>query len=237
MKDNNTIRFGESDFPSIICPTDPHLAIVFLVDSSESMRMPEDNPTILQINDSLNYFREAVIKNSFLRNTLDVAIIEFNNSYRVVQNFVPVEYMDPVNLTAAGGTVMTPAIRKALAMLNERLRFYRRTGTQPYKPWVFFISDGYGEDITEVAREIKELEKAGKVSFWSLGVEGYDSKTLHMLSGKKVVKENMFNDYIDSLAYWFHRPCLPEEPTGEKAQPIPLDGNIKVDYEKNTEWD
>ncbi len=226
-----------NETPSIVAPKEHHMALVFVLDTSGSMGWPEENPPIKSLNEGLNRFKEEVIKDKQTRDILDVAIIEFNSSYRVVQDFVPVEYMDPVNLTATGGTVMTPAIRKALEMVNERSRFYRRTGTQPYKPWVLFISDGAGEDITEVAGEIKALEEAEKVSFRSLGVEGYDSKTLHTLSGKKVMKlEGLdFTNFFD----WVNKSMrsISVSSPGEKAQAIPLEGNVKVDVERNTDWD
>ena len=39
-----------------------------------------------------------------------------------------------------------------------------------------------------VASEIQSMEEAGKLKFFSLGVGGYDSSTLHKLSGQKVMK-------------------------------------------------
>jgi len=159
--------------PPIVNANEPHMALVFLLDTSGSMGFaPNGTAPIDELNKGLNRFKTDVCKDQQTKDILDVAIVEFNNNYRVVQEFVPVEYMDSVNLVATGGTTMSPAIRKALEMVNDRSRFYRRSGTEPYKPWVMLISDGAPtDDITAVAQEIKTMEGAGKVSFRSLGVE------------------------------------------------------------------
>ena len=48
------------------------------------------------------------------RAILDIAIVEFNTDVRIVQPFVSIEYMEPVQLQAGGGTNMEPAIQLAI---------------------------------------------------------------------------------------------------------------------------
>ena len=222
--------------PVIINANEPHMALVFLLDTSGSMGWPEDNPAINNLNDGLNRFKIEVSENKQTRDILDIAIVEFNTNFQVIQEFVPVEYMDQVNLEATGGTVLSPAIRKALDMVNERSRFYRRSGSEPYKPWVMLISDGApSDDITAVAQEIKDMEEAGKVSFRSLGVGDYDSKTLHILSGPKVMKLDGtdFSSFFD----WVNKSMrsVSQSSPGEKPKAVDLEGNVTVD--RNTDWD
>ena len=218
--------------PAIINANEPHMALVFLLDTSASM----GGAPIRNLNDGLNRFKLEVSENKQTRDILEVAIVEFNSNYQVVQEFVPVEYMDTVNLIATGGTTMSPAIRKALEMVNERSRFYRRSGSEPYKPWVILISDGApGDDITDVAQEIKAMEENGKVSFRSLGVEGYDPKTLHQLSGPKVMK--LEGTDFSSFFKWINKSMrsVSQSSPGEKAKAVDLEGNVVVD--RNTDWD
>jgi len=223
-------NFNE-ETPVIINASESHMALVFLLDTSGSMAgSPIDN-----LNKGLNRFKTEVSESKQTRDILDVAIIEFNSNYRVVQEFVPVEYMESVKLVATGGTVMSPAIRKALEMVDDRSRFYRRSGSEPYKPWVILISDGAGDDITAVAQEIKVMEQADKLSFRSLGVEGYDSETLHKLSGPKVMKLEGadFSSFFD----WVNKSMrsVSQSSPGEKVKAVDLEGNVTVD--RNTDWD
>jgi len=219
-----------SSAPVIINASEPHMALVFLLDTSATMK----GEPIRQLNDGLNRFKREVCQNKQTRDILDVAIIEFNSSYSLVQKFVPVEYMAHVDLYAAGRTVMVPAVEKALAMVTERSRFYRLSGTEPYKPWIILISDGEpSDDITYIAREIKEMEKKQKVSFRSLGVGGYDAKTLHTLSGPKVMKlqGTDFTHFFD----WVNKSmrAISQSSPGEKPIAEKLTGNVVVD----TDWD
>jgi uncharacterized protein YegL len=220
-------EFGEP--PVIINASESHMALVFVLDTSGSM----GGPPIDSLNRNLNRFKDEVIKDKQTRDILDVAIIEFNTSHRVVQEFVPVEYMDTVNLVATGGTTMSPAIREALKMVDERSRFYRRSGSEPYKPWVFLVSDGApGDNITAVANEIKAMETDGKVSFRSLGVPGYDMATLRLLSGEKVLAidgadfASFFNWVAKSMR------SVSQSSPGEKPQAVPVEGNVQI-----PDWD
>ena len=223
--------FGESP-PPIIHANKPHMALLLLLDTSISMR----GDPIRLLNEGVNRFKEEVSKDDTTRKVLDVAIIEFNTTHRIVQEFVPVQHMNPVNLTATGGTNMSPAIREALNMVDERSRFYGRHGTAPYRPWVYLISDGEpNDDISAVAQEIKDMEKRGKVSFRSLGVPGYDSDILHKLCGPKVLKLDGvdFTEFFD----WLNKSMrvMSQTEPGERAQPVQTEGNLSVD--RNPDWD
>jgi len=216
--------------PEIIAASEPHMALVFLLDTSGSMA----NGPIEALNAGLNRFKAEVCENKKTKEILDVAIIEFNSNYTVVQEFVPVEYMEPVNLVATGMTYMSPAIDKALEMVNDRSRFYRRAGTEPYKPWIILISDGAPmDDISAVTGKIKQMEEDGKVSFRSLGVEGYDPNVLHQLCGPKVMK--LLGTDFSSFFDWVNKSMrsVSQSSPGEKPTPEKLTGNVVVD----TDWD
>ena len=217
------------EIPEIINANEPHMALIFVLDTSSSM----GGEPIRSLNEGLNRFKEEVIKDKQTRNILDVAIIEFNNDFQVIQDFSPIGFMKHINLSATGGTTMSPAIRKALEMVDERSRFYRRKGTEPYKPWVFLVSDGAPTDnISAVAKEIKAMEADGKVSFRSLGVPGYDMATLRQLSGEKVLElegadfASFFNWVAKSMR------SVSQSSPGEKPQPVAVEGNVQI-----PDWD
>ena len=216
--------------PKIINASESHMALVFLLDTSGSM----GGDPIRELNAGMNRFKAEVCKDRQTREFLDVAIIEFNTTHRVVQEFVPVEYMDEVNLVATGGTNMASAIETALDMVNERSKFYNQSGTVPYKPWVLLISDGApSDDISNAINRIKDMENRGKVSFRSLGVEGCDFKVLHDLCGKKVLQlqGTDFTSFFD----WVNksmRSVSQSAPT-EKPEAVDVSGNVVV----STDWD
>ncbi|MHC6202131.1 vWA domain-containing protein [Breznakiellaceae bacterium SP9] len=185
--------------PKIINANQPHMACLLLLDTSGSM----SGAPINALNNAINGFKAQVLQDSRTSDILDVAIVEFNTNTRVVQEFLPISSMAFVNLQAAGGTNMSPAIETAIRMIDERYRFYLNTGTQPYKPWIVLISDGApGDSIDGVAQRIREQEAKDKLKFFSLGVEGYDPTTLHKISGEKVMRlqgydfSSFFGDWL-----------------------------------------
>jgi len=121
-------------------------------------------------------------------------------------------------------------------MVDERSRFYRRSGSEPYKPWVLMITDGEPDsdvNLSAVTQRIKSMEQAGKVSFRSLGVEGYNPKILHELSGEKVMK--LFGTDFSSFFDWVNKSMrsVSQSSPGERPKAEKLSGNVVVD----TDWD
>ncbi len=173
-----------SEAPMIVSASEPHMAFLFLVDVSGSM----SGKAIKNLNSALEYFKEAVCQDEQSTQILDVAVVAFNHEVQVVQPFAPVQYMENIELKATGGTDISAGVEVALNMVDDRSRFYRENGTEPYKPWIFMISDGAGGDVSQVAQKVQEREAQGNLQFFSLGVAGYDSNTLHQLCGKKVYK-------------------------------------------------
>ena len=211
--------------PAIINASDSHMALIFVLDVSYSM----DGPPIEQLNEGLNRFKEEVCRDKQTRDILDIAIIRFNDSYKVVQDFVPIEYMEPVYLTAGGGTQYTEPIREALHLVDERSRFYRRSGTEPYKPWILLVTDGAPmDDITGVAAEIMMMQEAGKVRFIALGVGDYDSATLKRLTD---IVFRMDGTDFTSFFNWVGKSMrsVSASAPGEKAPLPPLEGNVYRD--------
>jgi uncharacterized protein YegL len=208
--------------PSIINASESHMALVLVLDVSYSM---DGNP-INQLNAGVNRFKEDVCKDKTTRDVLDVAIIQFNDSYEVVQDFVPIEYMQHVQLEADGATAFTKPIREAIRMVDERSRFYRRSGSEPYKPWIILVSDGEPLDnIDDVAREIKEMQDAGKARFLALGVGDCKMAKLAQLTD---VVFRMDDTDFSAFFNWVGKSMRSVSTTapGEKAPLPPLEGNV-----------
>lgn len=218
------------DVPVIVSASESHMACLLLVDTSGSM----NGEAITSLNEGLNRFKEDVCKDERTRNILDVAIVEFNSEVRVVQQWCPVEYMEPVNLIAGGGTDMENGLRTAIDMVRERSHFYLEvTGAVPYKPWIVMITDGYpNSPVDSIAAEIADLDAKGKLHLWSLAVDGADTSILNKLCGGKrslILKGKDFKEFFN----WVNMSMrsVSQSSPGEKPKGVPLPDNV----DKNTD--
>jgi len=211
--------------PTIINASESHMALVFVLDVSSSM----SGEPINQLNAGVNRFKEEVCRDKQTRDILDVAIIRFNHEFSVVQDFVPVEYMDHVSLTAGGSTKYAAPIFEALKMVDERSRFYRRSGSEPYKPWIILITDGAPlDDITDAVREVKNMQDAEKVRFLAAGVGKYDSSVLHSITNVVFrIDSTDFTSFFDWVGKSMRSVSLSSP--GEKPPLPPLEGNVYRD--------
>ena len=214
-------NFFNEDIPPIVNSSEPHMACLFLLDTSGSMgfKATDGVVPIDALNDAMNRFKAQVCQDDKTSDILDVAIVEFNNSINVIQDFSPVEYMQQVNLTARGGTYMAPAIEKAIEMVDERSRFYRRMGTEPYKPWIVMISDGAPlDDIDNVIMKVNDMTQRNKLAFWSLSLDKSINNILHQLSGPRVV--NLIDYNFAGFFDWVNKSmrAVSESSPGEKIK-------------------
>ena len=142
---------------------------------------------------------------------IDIAIIEFNNTVKVVQDFLPISQVESVILEAKGCTIMGEAINIALDKLKERMSLYFSMGTPCYIPWIVMITDGCStDDISEAAMRLKTQESKGshgKLKFLSVGISGFDLDTLTELSNKPRILELSNYDYV-SLFEWLGNSIL-----------------------------
>ncbi len=219
--------------PQIVNASEHHMALLFLLDTSGSMsaRIPGTNTSpIEELTSALNRFKAEVCQDEHTKDILDVAIIEFNDTYKVIQEFSPIEYMKPVELYASGMTYMSGAIDKAIEMVTDRSRFYRRSGAEPYKPWIVLISDGGPmDDIEDVAHKVNLMVEQEKLAFWSLAVEGADLEVLHELSGRRVLKLAGYD--FSSFLDWANKSmrAVSQSSPGEKVKGQALPPSVSID--------
>lgn len=187
----------------ISAPGEQHLACVLLLDTSSSM-ISENK--IGQLNEGVKRFLAQTSMNELARKRVDVAIIEFNDTARVVREFTPLIKTEPVLLEAKGCTAMGEAINLAIDKIKERNWFYHSMGTPCLKPWIVMITDGEPTDDISVAAERIKLEESkgehGKLNFWSVGVDNYNLKVLAKLSEQKHIIELSdcnFTNFFDWL--------------------------------------
>ncbi len=185
----------------ISAPGEPHMACVLLLDTSGSMC----GDPINSLNRAINDFKEQTSMDELAQKRVDIAVVEFNDTARVVQDFTPLSQMEPVTLSAGGCTAMGAGINLAIDIAKERNRFYNSMGTPCFKPWIFMITDGAPTDSIDSARQriIDEESKGahGKLKFWAIGVPGYSKDTLTSLTKRCIaLDEANFNGIFNWLS-------------------------------------
>ncbi len=190
---------------TIMFPYEPHIACVLLLDTSGSMSSNGGAP-IASLNKAIKTFKEQICSDLVARNRVDVAVVEFNDTVRVSQDFIPLSLFEPEEFTGYGLTAMGFGINKSIDLLKERIRFYRELGTNYFRPWIFMITDGCPTDDLSSAKErlFAEIEKR-KLEFWALGVNGYDKEILRSLTKKSLELEKV--DFA-GIFYWLSKSMI-----------------------------
>jgi uncharacterized protein YegL len=195
--ENQEILSNDSE-PVIAAPNEKHLACVLLLDTSGSMA----GTSIQELNQAVKLFKEKVVLDEMAKRTVDISIVTFNSTVKVVQPFVPVMEMDSVHLEADGSTAMGQGIVTAVELIKQRNRLYAELGTPAYKPWIFLVSDGEpSDDMTQAITLVKKEEQKGKLKMIALGVQGYSKKVFSSFTNRILeLKDYNFEAIFDWLA-------------------------------------
>lgn len=166
-----------------------HLPLVLVIDTSGSM---EGSP-IESVNAGLARFKKELESDGQAQRSVDVAVVTFDTSARVIQDFVPLPHFEPPTLKAGGLTSMGAGLTMALDLVEQRVELYHSLGTPSHRPWVMLITDGCPtDDISAAEQRIADEEARGThthLKFFALGTPGHDEAALRKLT--KVDKRYM----------------------------------------------
>lgn len=158
---------------------DPRCAVVLLLDTSGSM----GGQPIIELNQGLVTFQQELSQDNLASRRVEVAIITFDSSVNIVQNFVTVDQFNPPYLSATGSTAMGQAIETGLNLLESRKADYKNNGIEYYRPWVLLITDGSPTDNWQnAAQMVRQFAANKKVQFYAVGVQGADMNTLSQIA-------------------------------------------------------
>ena len=149
-------NFNFNDYP--IPPTHvnmPHMPVIILCDVSGSM----GGTPIQNVNLSVNRFAADVCKDPKAAGLVDVAVMSFNEAPHIEQEFRPITELQPVQFSAGGGTDISSALEMAVQKLRERGHLYEDNGIEVKMPYIILITDGYGGDVTEIAKTIGHFQR------------------------------------------------------------------------------
>jgi uncharacterized protein YegL len=180
------IEFAENPEPRCPC--------VLLLDTSGSM----SGHATKALGQGLRTFKDALIQDPLASRRVEIAIVTFDTSVNVVQDFVTADQYEPTPLSAGGATAMGTAVITGLDMVQNRKIQYRENGITYYRPWIFMITDGEpqgeaGEIIEQATQRIQTEEENKGVAFFAVGVEGANMEKLQAIASRAPVKLNGLN--------------------------------------------
>ncbi len=162
-----------------------------VVDRSGSMK----GAPLQELNTGLRSFLNEIQNDSTLAQSLEVAIVAFDDEIEVLQQPALADDIEFADIVAGGTTKIVDAIREGITLVEERKAYYKST-SQPYKlPWIIVITDGApdsDQNVNSLALEIEQLTKASKFMLMTIGVQGADMAVLNTLAGYKKVAPNQY---------------------------------------------
>ena len=184
----------EQVYETLRNPNEPHLAFLLLLDTSTSMADKVGLKTKIQLlNEAVARLKQEMMLDELAASRVDIAVVEFNSTARVVCDWTPLSQFQAPQLSADGMTAMGEGGMLAIDMVKERRRFYKRMGTPSFQGHIFMITDGAPTDDTAaLIQRIKEEETKGafgKLKWFSCAVPGADEAFLASMSKRKVAVE------------------------------------------------
>lgn len=168
---SDTMKYADNPEPR--CP------VVLLLDTSGSM----SGHPIDELNAGLAIFKQEIQRDTTASLRVEVAIITFDSSVDILQDFVTIDEFYPPQLTASGVTSMGEAIELALNKVENQKAIYKSNGIQYYQPWVFLITDGGPTDSWQsAAQRVRQADADRKISFYAVAVQGADMNILGQIA-------------------------------------------------------
>ena len=181
---------------------EPRCACVLLLDSSGSMQ----GGPIAALNEGVVTFRRALEEDSLASLRVETAVVSFDSTPRLVQDFATVDALDVRPLQAGGATSTGKAIEKALEMVESRKQSYKEAGVSYYRPWVILITDGAPTDsravMDEAIRKVHDAEERKQLAFFCVGVEGADIEELRRIAPSRTAQLSglKFEEFFEWLS-------------------------------------
>ena len=202
---------------------EPRCACVLVLDCSSSMdprnyeqEFGVDAPINIELlNNGVKELKRQLEKDDIASKRVEIAVVKFDTTAEVVNDFTTVEGFTPPELNADGVTLMTDAIELAANMIEERKKDYKQNGISYYRPWMFLITDGCPTDERgyplkgsdpRLAKAIKIIHNgvnSKQFTFFAVGVDNADMQTLSKLSPKfppKKLRENKWSEMFQWLS-------------------------------------
>tara|TARA_B110000503_G_C7007184_1_gene354108 strand:- start:135 stop:788 length:654 start_codon:yes stop_codon:yes gene_type:complete len=155
------------------------LPCILILDTSSSM---SGNP-INELQSGLDFFAKDVKSDDDASQKVQIMVIKCGGEAEIISDWIDAESFESPDLHANGMTPMGAAVDLAVEEIEKRKKEYRDNGVSYLKPWIFIISDGAPNDNWESsASNLKQLEKDGKFTVFTIAVEDADQEILSKFS-------------------------------------------------------
>ena len=178
---------GLEDLVEFTDNPEPRCACVLLLDTSGSMY----GPPIQALNMGVSAFKDELEGDPLASLRVETAIVSFDSSVELVQDFATVDSLNTPELHPGGGTAMASGVNFAIDRVEERKQSYREAGISYYRPWIVLITDGAsGEPMDAASERVRQAEEAKQLAFFAVGVEGADMAELNRLAPRGAMPLN-----------------------------------------------
>ena len=166
---------------------EPRCACVLLLDTSGSM----SGEPIQALNEGIRAFKDELEGDSLASLRVETAIVRFDSSVELVQDFATVDSLSTPRLRADGGTAMASGVNFAIDRVEQRKQSYREAGISYYRPWIVLITDGESnEPLGAASARVRQAEEAKQLAFFAVGVKDADMAELNRLAPRGAMPLN-----------------------------------------------
>lgn len=124
---------------------------------------------IQRLNDGIQQFLEEVKKDDALVDSLEIAIVTFNNEAQVTLPFSTIDNISRFSISAGSNAGDTPkGVDRAFDLLKSEKEFLKKNKREYYQPWIVIMSDGRasvprGNDVYDLNRRLARVQDTMKV--------------------------------------------------------------------------
>jgi len=175
------------------------LPVCIVLDTSGSMCDLIDDMV-----DGKNRFYDAVREDNDARFSCEIAVVTFNSTAEVVENFSCIDEKDKIMTPETKSfTSMAQGVALGLDLLEKRKNDYKNNGVDYFQPWLLLFTDGEPtESITGIQKKVKELEANKKLTVFTFSLD--DAVNIETLKGFSKrspmrIKDGKFGEFFEWL--------------------------------------
>ena len=162
---------------------EPRWPVCLILAKSSSMNT---DGRIGRLNSAVAQFKSDVSANTLCARRFEGARVAFNHEVDYV-DFCSIAAFEPHELSASGGTRISPAINTALDLLERRKQAYREAGVSYYPPVALLFSDGEfendtAEELAMVKQRLVSAEESRSLAFFAFGMGDADIEALSLIT-------------------------------------------------------
>lgn len=152
---------------------DPKCLCVICIDTSSSMQ----GEPIMRVNAALQVFSDELMQEMTTKSRVEICLVTFDSEVNCLQE--PTDLKTALAalrtpLATKGTTKLVDGMRLAMAKIEERKAYYRRTGQgNYYRSVLMLITDGapdQGQDVAGLSSQLQDADQTKKFTFFPVAV-------------------------------------------------------------------